>query len=458
MRRVCLFFLTMMLVWSLVSCGFSYGDGDLSRYILLDAPSLDDIVIQLDKEYQVTDAVVEDAIHDLLLDVKTAVNAGEQEYDTPVGDGDVVGIHYTVVLPSGEIHSDGFDVGCDPYPVEVGAGMFPIQEVETALMGIVPREHKILNAGVVESDSIIYIEGYSDGVAYPLFRLDMGEADTLFGAGFATGLVGATLGGEYITITTQEGKEYHMLPRYISRGEVEITGTYPEKYGDTQVTVYVQTAYMVDYDVPPMTDETVTQILNLHKDSATPLDDLHKQVREELELAEGRQAAIRRAILSMVEESVTYLALPKGKVKDVYGGMKKELEAVFEYSQENLYDYCVETYGTPSMESLDGFARAMYGDTEGKTAKEILTAEAEAQVRHDLLIYAMAKAYGIKPTEDELTLETQKIIASYLEGTETTERQLLRMWGGREYFEAQYYDAYVFIELSRMVTILYHAN
>ncbi len=454
MKRIFLTLVSLALLLGLVSCGFSYGEGDLSKHIALSAPSLDALTVKLEKTYEVTDKDVEDAIHDLLLDVKTAVNQGREEQETAIGDGDVAAIYYMAVLPDGKIHTDGFDVGATPYLLEVGAGMFPLKEVEEALVGLVPREHKILNASTVESDSIIYMEYYCDGEAYPLSRVDMREADTLFGEGFASALTGAEL-GQFITITTEDGKEYRVRPRYIGRGEIVVTATYPEKYGDTPLTVYVQTQYMVDYEVPPMSDETVKEKLKLFRDSATPLSDLRAQVREDLEGVAGRQAAFRRAFLKMLEGHVSYLELPKSKVKDLYGGMKAELEHLYEYSQENLYDYCVETFGQASMDSFDGFVRAMYDYKGEETAKEILTQKAEEQVKHDLLVYAIAKAYDVAPSQEQLQAGTQDIITTYLVGTETTEKELLKMWGGREYFEAQYYDAYVFQALSQKTTIVY---
>jgi FKBP-type peptidyl-prolyl cis-trans isomerase (trigger factor) len=446
-----------MLLLGLVSCGFSY-EGDLTSYIALTAPALDALEVALDEAYEVTEEQVEDAIHDLLLDVKTAVSQGKEEQEKTIGDGDVAAIYYTLVSEDGTVWSDGFDVGSTPYLLEVGAGMFPLLEVEKTLVGLLPKEHKVLSVGQVEADSIVYMEYYCDGEAHPLARVDMKEVDALFGEGFASALTGAEL-GQFTTISVGE-REYRVRPRYIGRGEITLEATYPATYTDESragktVTVYLQVQYMVDYDVPAMTDETVREKLKLFETSDTPLSDLRAQVRMELEGSEGRQAAFRRALLDVMEDDAIYLKLPKSRVKDFYGGMKEELEYLYEYSQENLYDWCVETFGQVSMDSFDGFARAMYGYQGDETAKEILMEKAEMQVRHDLLVYALAKAYGVTPTAEDMETGTQKILDTYLAGTDTTEKELLRMWGGREYFEAQYMDAYVFRALSQKVKIVY---
>ena len=462
--RVCL---VLALLLGLVGCGFSYEEMDPQEYITLSFSSLDALTVVLDSAYEVTEEDVKQGVHDLLLGLKTAKNGGTEETDIPVGDGDVVAFYYMLVLEDGTVYTDGFDVGATPYLLEVGAKRFPVMGVEEALMGVVPSQHKVISSGVVEDTSLVYLEyyyeDYVDGektgtpVSVPLSRVEMEGADTLFGQGFIEGLVGAELGRFVTLTTTDEGgtpqREYRVRPRYIGRGELQVETTHPET-GEA-ATAYLQTAYMVDYDVPPLTSDTVTQKLGLHQDAPDPVAALEAQVKEELLLKEARQAAFRREALKVLVEQVTYQTLPKQKVKDIAGGLKTELEELYEYSRENLYDYCVETFGGDSMETLDGFARAMYSGKAGDTAESLLCAEAEEQVKLDLLVYALAKTYDLFPSEEELTAGTQAIIDTYLAGTDTTEKQLLKMWGGREYFEAQYCDAYVFMKLSQKVTIVY---
>ena len=141
MRRFSLVILLGALLLGFASCGFSYQEKDLTPYVTLNAPSLDTLEVTLDLSYQVTDEDVEDAIHDLLLEQKTAVNQGKEEQEKEIGDGDIAAIYYTLVAEDGTLWSDGFDVGGNAYPLEVGAGLFPLQEVEEALLGLLPKEH-----------------------------------------------------------------------------------------------------------------------------------------------------------------------------------------------------------------------------------------------------------------------------------------------------------------------------
>ena len=467
MKRIGAALLSLVLLLSLWSCGFSYADH--SEYVTLAEEGLPPL--DLPADYAVTDGEVEEYLHALLLSLKRPVKDGEREYNKPARDGDVLAFYYEGYLDDGTRVTDGFSVGEGaplekPYLLELGSGSFPVPALEAALVGVTPSDSRLSVSGQVPAGCTVYLQCYyqeEGGPTQYLFgtgRYDLATADLTMGEGFAAALVGQTVGG-FITFDIRDDfdgdgtlttRTYSVRICYASRGEVTVRGTYPADCEDEgragkAVTLFVLPVFMVDYEVPPLTEETVTGEMGLFEDEPDPVAALRREARRALLLEEDRLAVFEVALWEAMEEALTYKSLPEGQIDKLADGLLAEIEEVYLYSREHLYDACVEQFGQEAMQSLDGFARASYQATEG-TARELTRAEAERQVKEHLAIYAIGDYYGILPSEAETEEGAAAQLKEALAYSNLSERQLLRRYGGRAYYEAEYCYGYVLAKLA----------
>lgn len=461
LRAVCVSLLLALAAFSLSSCGFSYADADLDEYLTADTEALDALTLTLSKEWEVTDADIDEAIRELLFSHKSAVNNKREETETPIGEGDEVAFYYALMTASGTALSSGHEVGSGaPALLEIGAGQGELPGAEEALLGVVPADYVLTTTGKIPSEGILYLEYLydEDGTrVYPggLHRVPVSDLDAVFGIGMRDALIGTPLNQQQsVSLTADFGegqttRAYQVLVRCYAEREL----TFETEQAGEAATARLSLLYMVDYAVPPLTAETVTEVIGVCEGAEDPVAALRETVRELLLTEDERAEAVEDALWTLLYPCFTFRTLPKKAVDAAERALKTDMEELYDIC---CFDYPEESkkiWGEGALDSFGTFLAALY-ESPDLTADEILTREAETQVREDLIIYYLARYAGYAPDEEAWKSGTDALIAAALDEGES-EKALLKRYGGREYFESLYLRDYVLSELEKRLPTVY---
>ncbi len=178
--------------------------------------------------------------------------------------------------------------------------------------------------------------------------------------------------------------------------------TFPENYHEDlagkDAIFYVVVEYVVQYDVPELTDAFVTETLkfvpeNDVADYEGSLVDAYKvylkKSMEESALEAAEQAAYGMAMEQLMEK-LTFTSYPEGEVEYYYNMYLEEFNSYYAY-YKTLYGYS----------SLDEFAVDYMGLEKGADWKKALTENCQKTVQQSILIHAIAEAEGIEQISDE---------------------------------------------------------
>lgn len=199
--------------------------------------------------------------------------------------------------------------------------------------------------------------------------------------------------------------------------------TFPENYGSTDLAgkdaiFYVVVEYVVQYDVPELTDAFVKDTLKYTPDHDIPdyvgalADDYVAYVRKSMEesaLNAARAEAYAQA-MTRLREKITFKALPEGEVQRNYDGYI----AQFEY----YYSYYSYMYG---YQSLDEFAIDYMGLEKGADWKAELTKTCQTMVEDNVILHAVAEAEGLEQITDEEFKAELDYLVEYYGGQYTAE-------------------------------------
>ena len=460
-RAVCLTLLLAFFLTALTSCGFSYADADLDRYLTADAEALGRLTLVLPREWEVTDEDIDAAVRELLFSHKSAVNEEREETDMPIGEGDEVVFYYALTARDGTPLSSGHEVGSgDPYLLEIGAGQGDLPGAEKALSRVVPAEYLLTTTGEVPSEGILYLEYLyeEDGTRVRpggLHRVPVTELDTFFGAGMEAALVGTPLGlQQSVTVTGDFGegqttRAYQVLVRCYAADEL----TFETEEAGVAATARLSLLYMVDYTVPELTAETVTEVIGVCEGEEDPVAALREVVRELLLSEDARVEAVENALWELLSPCFTFVSLPEKAVDTARRALKQDMEDLYDLCRDEYPEESEKAWGEGALDSFGAFLAALY-EAPGLTEDEILAREAEAQVREDLVLYYLARYAGYAPDQDAWESGTDAIIAASL-GEGESEKALLKHYGGREYFESLYLRDYVLGELTKRLPTVY---
>lgn len=196
-------------------------------------------------------------------------------------------------------------------------------------------------------------------------------------------------------------------------GEQVIYARLPYSYHDTalaceRVKITLNIDKFIDYTVPMVDDELISQKLKLEEEIASlPGDTLTEKyytyIKNELEheYAEAVKELSEDAVWRMLTENASIKRLPRADVRDKYDEY---------YAQINeLY----VAYAATVM-SFEDFGAAYVGLSEGESLDDYLMREAELSVADKLTFYYVISAEGWIPSADALAELYAEAVEEYL--------------------------------------------
>lgn len=200
--------------------------------------------------------------------------------------------------------------------------------------------------------------------------------------------------------------------------------TFPENYKEDlagkDAIFYVVVEYVVQYDVPELTDKFVEETLE-YKHEGDDLPDVEgalvesykaslKKSMEESALEAAEQAAYAQAMQELMGK-LTFTSYPEGEVEYYYDMYIQEFESYYAY-YKTLYGYS----------SLDEFAVDYMGLEKGADWKVELTKNCQQTVQQSILIHAIAEAEGMEQiTDEEFAAELEYLVDYYKQYNYTAE-------------------------------------
>lgn len=259
----------------------------------------------------------------------------------------------------------------------------------------------------------IYYRGEVDGVAFEggsnmndetPYGLGIGSGS--FIPGFEDGLIGV------VPARTSKDNPY---PVHVTFPE-----NYKEELAGKDAIFYVVVEYVVQYDVPELTDAFVRDTLKYeHKGDDLPdvegaLVDAYKasikSSMEESARASAEQLAYNLAIEQILEK-LTFTSYPEGEVEYYYNSYLDEFNYYYSY-YKTMYGY----------NSLDEFAVDYMGLEKGADWKAELTKSCQETVKQSILIHAIAELEGMEQiTDEEFRAELDYLVEYYKQYNYTAE-------------------------------------
>lgn len=257
----------------------------------------------------------------------------------------------------------------------------------------------------------IYYRGEVDGVEFAggsnmsdsaPYGLGIGSGS--FIPGFEEGLIGV--------VPAQTSKD-NPYPVHV---------TFPENYNEElagkDAIFYVVVEYVVQYDIPELTDKFVGETLEYKPEYDLPdvegalAEDYLRVMREGMEqkLAESAKSAAYSMVMQELIDKLTFTAYPEGEVDYYYAYYMDEFEYYYSY-----YSYM---YG---YESMDEFAVDYMGLEKGADWKAELTKQCRSMVQQSILIHAIAENEGLEEITDEEFEAELDYLVEYYEGKYTAE-------------------------------------
>ncbi len=198
--------------------------------------------------------------------------------------------------------------------------------------------------------------------------------------------------------------------------------TFPENYGGDlsgkDAIFYVVVEYVVQNDIPELTDQFVEETLKYKPETELPdeegalvkdyLANLRKGMEENL--AESAKAAAYSMVMDELSAKLTFNAYPEGEVEYYYNNYIKQFESYYSY-YSYLYGY----------NSLDEFAVDYMGLEKGADWKAALTEDCKGMVESSILVHAIAENEGIEEISDEEFKAELEYLVEYYEGQYTAE-------------------------------------
>ena len=191
--------------------------------------------------------------------------------------------------------------------------------------------------------------------------------------------------------------------------------TFPENYNaelaGKDAIFYVVVEYVVQYDVPELTDAFVKDTLKYTPESDVGTEEgavvaaykaSIKKSMEESALEAAEQEAYAQAMTELMEK-LTFTSYPEGEVEYYYNMYLDEFNTYYAY-YKTLYGYS----------SLDEFAIDYMGLEKGADWKAELTKSCQQTVQQSILVHAIAELEGIESiTDEEFKAELDYLVDYY---------------------------------------------
>ena len=235
---------------------------------------------------------------------------------------------------------------------------------------------------------------------------ELGIGSGSFIAGFEDGLVGL------IPSETSKDNPYAL--------ELTFPENYKEDLAGKDVTFYVWVVYTVEYELPELTEEFVTNTLKFKTDEEDVVAAYKQNVREGLE--QYRDAAVKNEIWEDLLDAVVLIKYPETEVQYFYDSYVEQYE---------YYKKQYETYGY-TFKSFDDFVIQYLGLEDDADWKAETLANSQLDVLQNLVSHAIAQQEGIEVTAED----RQDAIDYYMEyyayyGQTITEEELIEAVGER---------------------------
>ena len=259
----------------------------------------------------------------------------------------------------------------------------------------------------------IYYRGEVDGVEFEggsnmsdATPYGLGIGSGSFIPGFEDGLIGV--------VPAQTSKD-NPYPVHVTFPE-----NYKEDLAGKDAIFYVVVEYVVQYEIPELTDQFVEETLK-YKHEGDDLPDVEgalvesykaslKKSMEESALQAAEQAAYAQAMQQLMDK-LTFTAYPEGEVEYYYDMYIKEFESYYAY-YKTLYGYS----------SLDEFAVDYMGLEKGADWKAELTKSCQETVKQSILIHAIAEVEDMEQISDEeFKAELEYLVEYYKQYNYTAE-------------------------------------
>lgn len=235
------------------------------------------------------------------------------------------------------------------------------------------------------------------------YKLGIGSGE--FIPGFEEGLIG---------VVPAETSKDNPYPVHV---------TFPEGYGGEELSgkdaiFYVVVEYVVQYDVPELTDAFVKDTLKYESkneigtEEGALVADYIATLRQSMETSmqeSVRSVAFGMAIEQMLDK-LTFHAYPEGEVERYYDSYIAEFEYYYSY-YKYMYGY----------NSLDEFAVDYMGLEKGSDWKAELTAACQQMVKESVLLHAIAEAEGLEEITDQEFKAELDYLVEYHKGQYTAE-------------------------------------
>ncbi|MFA5562358.1 MAG: hypothetical protein WDA00_06950 [Eubacteriales bacterium] len=452
---------------------FSYSRRRMKRYLSLPPDILQNITVTVDPSWEVTEAAVDRAIEEFLLSKRTPVNNGRQETERVMAHGDSAAVYYwsTYTDGTGQIlpSPDGSNLSADqPTTVVPGAGELPF---EAALLGATPNQtsFSVHRAGVVSAQSTVIVsfaylyekDGKTvSGGGYRGVLVDLTRPGR-FTAGFTSALTGQTIGrrleafavpADYDGDGQEEVVRYQAITVHATLdGEAEWLQVQTEEDGRT-VQWYVAVPYMIDYEVPALTEEFLRDTVGFDPGEAEILTAFRQSVAHELLLAEARVTAIEDAVWAFLQARAEVRRYPEREVRKKKKQLEQELQALYVYYNEINY----QNTGYYAAESFTDFLEQYYETELPEGSDAFLETLAREAVLQQMIFYYLVQEHGYTLDKQAHDARTAAVLAQYADMHGLSEAELLDTYGQAYFREAALY-AYVMEELLAGVAVVYHS-
>ena len=351
------------------------------EYVSIDKSVYENVKIELEDKYNVSDEQVDEYIDSLLFQKKTVKNNGAKITEEAIKRGDSAFIFYRGVLldESGNVILDDkgnekeFDGGSNmnesaPYELSIGSGSF-IDDFEEQLIGVVPSQTSPTKLKSVD-------------VTFP--------------------------------------KDY---------GEASLAGK--------NARFYVYVSWIVQYDVPEYNETFIQETLKYTPTTDDVVTEHRVYIRKMLEdsFLSSKNQDIEIAIWDALYAGATILKYPESEVEYFYNSYCKDLE-----NQMSMYNY----YYNYGFTDLAVFARWYFELDDNGDWQKIVRDQAQKAVRQTLIYHAVAQQCGVTVSDADFEATVSEYIELYKQSGKTyTREEIIELLGDATIKEGNLYEAVV---------------
>lgn len=431
--------LTLGIVFSVVySRDVNYIEDNLSLYISLSEKDYKGYTLEVLYD-EMSESDVDRKIMSLRYQKRKGIlnNGGNIiNLNQPVNVGDTVKIFYRGYTKDANGVQTDFAGGCNftgsAHSLEIGSLGF-IPGFEESIVGVKPNDYSKLSVkktGTVSAGDVIYLsykamlpDGSSVTKSSERIDLSAGDVDARYGTGFAEFFNEATIGkkiseNKTFAMGTGSAVYFDMKVDYATSGEdnpLTINAYFPADYSEPTLrgkTVFFDVFFqeVIAYDTPEYNDTFITETLGISEETLSKYEgsttvEKHRNMLKgaiEEEYLSRKKPLVEDAVWEHLHEVVKVKKLPQNQVDDEYYKTYNEIEIAYSY-YSSVYP------------SIDEFAVAYLGITDGTNWKDYMRKNAEGVIREKLIFYYIIREENMLPDAAEYEKRYNEIVQEYLD-------------------------------------------